>query len=313
MITIAHIINPVSANDNADLFEIQKTTIQSIINAKNYASRKIDIALHTAQYEDAIGCIPNDFKINNNLERTVCDVHTFTKKRKLPLIKDILDNLYKHTKADYLIYTNTDIALMPFFYETVAEYINQGYDAFIINRRRILNAFENKEQLNSMYAEVGKTHTGYDTFVFKRSLYEKFILKDMCVGVPHVGNDLFYNIFCFAEKPKLFTDKHLTFHVGMELYKEWAEKEYVDFNKQELNNLIKELKPKLSIEKFPGSELSFLSRHFKWLMNPTFHYPTMLSLDIKQVGRKRNKTREVERKSLKQKYLNWLVKHINFD
>ena len=142
--------------------------------------------------------------------------------------------------------------------------------------------------------------------------FEKFVLKDLCIGIPKAGNDLFYNIFCFADNPKLFTDKHLTIHIGMELTKEWGDAEYRNHNEKEFKSLIIDLAPFIDITKFPGSELIFLKRHFKWLMNPTFHYPTMLKADLKQLGKKRKRKEKVSR-SFKEKYFEWLINYINFD
>ena len=312
MRSIAHIINPVSAADNAELFRIQEITFTSIVNAKEYSKGRVDVKTYVTQYEDAQSIAPADFKMLANLNRSVSDISAFKIPRKLPLIKDILDMLYANTDAEYLIYTNLDICLMPQFYLTVNDYINNGCDAFVINRRRISGNYNSPSQLEQMYSEIGKEHTGYDTFVFKRTHYEKFIMKNMCLGIPLVGNDLFYNIFCFAENPKLFTDKHLTFHIGMELYKEWGDDEHNKHNQQEFLFLMKDVAPFIDITKFPGANLNLFSRHFKWLMNPTFHYPTMFIADLKQLGKKRRPA-EKERKTMKQRYVEWLLKRINFD
>lgn len=313
MTSFAHIINPVSQVEHAELFHAQQTTFNSILKAKSSTPGDIRVDLHTTQYSTDGNYIPAGFSINHNLQRSVCDVAQFLKKRKLPVLKDILDSLYEHSSAEYLVYTNLDICLMPFFYETINEYVKQGHDAFIINRRRISSIYEKGKDLSLMYAEAGKTHTGYDTFVFKRELYPQFVLKNICIGAPMSGNDLFYNIFCFAQNPKLFTDKHLTFHIGMDLYKEWAGAEYERHNQKEMLAIIKELTPKLSIAKFPGAELGFFKRHFKWLMNPTLHYPTMAKLDLKDLGRKKVRVNNDPQKTFKARYLEWLVKRINFD
>ncbi len=103
----------------------------------------------------------------------------------------------------------------------------------MINRRRIKSTLNRAEDLDKIYSEVGKDHIGYDMFIFKRSLFPKFILNNTCIGIPFVGNDLFYNLFCFAEKPVLLTDKHLTFHIGLELLKDWGSNELKKHNYKE--------------------------------------------------------------------------------
>ncbi len=65
------------------------------------------------------------------------DCGRFAVPRKLPLIKDILGRLYDASDAEYFIYTNVNIGLMPNFYVAVNAIIESGYDAFVINRRTI--------------------------------------------------------------------------------------------------------------------------------------------------------------------------------
>lgn len=313
MPSFAHIINPVSAADNSELHNLQKITFDSILRAKAFCGADLSVKIYTTQYQDARESIPSEFTILEDLSRTVASAYSFEKSRKLPMIKDILEILNKNSNADYFIYTNLDICLMPQFYSAINDFIKNGHDAFVINKRRISGKYDSSSQLDLMYSEVGAVHTGYDTFVFSRKVYEKFILKDMCVGIPLAGNDLFYNIFCFAENPKLFTDQHLTFHIGMELVKEWGDADYAAHNKKEFLSLIKEITPFINIAKFPGAELNFFSRHFKWLMNPTFHYPTMFSADMKQLNVERNPRKEKEKRTFKQKYLEKLIRYVNFD
>lgn len=313
MATFAHIINPVSANENAELYRVQQITFRSFVKAKDYAKGKVDVKIYTTQFKDSKFEIPSDFIISKDLTRSVSDIANFNIPRKLPLIKDVLDILYELSDADYLIYSNLDISLMPHFYCAVNDYVNIGYDAFVINRRRVSKKYNSADQLDLIYSEIGGVHTGYDTFVFKRSLYKKFIMKNLCLGIPKACNDLFYNIFCFAENPRLFTDKHLTIHIGMELYKEWGTADYNAHNDKEFKLLVNELAPFIDSSKFPGGDLNIFFRHFKWLMNPTFHYPTMLKADLKQLGKKKKKAECRPHQSFKQRYLEWLIKYINFD
>ena len=71
MLSIAHIINPVSAADNQDLHLIQKITFGSIVKAKEYSGNDLSINIYTTQYADARGAIPSDFTILEDLSRTV--------------------------------------------------------------------------------------------------------------------------------------------------------------------------------------------------------------------------------------------------
>lgn len=308
----AHIVNTVSPADNASLASVQRLTLETLLAARAQANGKLEVELLSAQFENARTFLPEVIRATSDLKECAADRKDLNTKLKLPLLKEILSKLNESKDATHFVYSNLDICVMPFFYETIASYVEKGHDAIVINRRRIAASYLNEKDLNQMYAEAGKSHTGYDCFVFSRELLSKLILKDIFIGTPPSGNDLFYNIFTFAKNPILFTEKHLTFHAGMDLYKEWGDAGVNVFNQQQFLLLLKELKPSMDISKFPGANYGFFKRHFIWLMNPTFHYPTMMSLDFKQLARKRKKPVKNETPGGKSKYLEWLVRKVNF-
>lgn len=312
MTSFAHIINVVSENENKALAEIQKLTLASFQKAKAYSGTTHNIKQLVCYHKDHKVNTDPSFEMLPPIEKSILDIGSFNNKRALPLLKDILELAYKNSTADYIIYSNADIGLMPQFYNAVADEIKKGHDAIVINRRRVKSTLNRVEDLDTIYSEVGKVHIGYDMFVFKRSLFEKFILSNTCIGIPFVGNDLFYNLFCFAEKPILLTDKHLTFHVGLELAKEWGSSELEKHNYNEFKKTTKALLAYMNITKFPGAELGFFKRHLKWLMNPTLSYPEMMKADFNQLGKKRDK-KVYDPNYKKQSYYEWLIKHINFD
>lgn len=310
MRSIAHIINPVKKDENHELSIAQPITFESLKRARSYTKDVVNVDLITSQYSEDRSVIPEYFTITDDLNRSVLDCGDFKVKRKLPLLKDILFIAYHTTNAEYLIYTNVDIGVMPQFYVAVNEIIDQGYDAFAINRRRVSKKYTSVKDLNQIYSEVGRMHNGYDCFVFKRELFPKFELGNVCVGIPHVSNTLFHNLICYSKKFKLFTDRHLTFHIGYELFKEWGDKSYLNHNKSEFLKVLTRLSKEMNIGNFPGAGYPFLVRHFKWLMNPTLHYPTLLKMDIKQRKQHREPIQHEKKESA---YREWLQKRIKLD
>ena len=310
MTTFSHIINPVTREENAELFAAQQITFKSILKARSYSAEQ-NVKLYSVSFFGSdLESVPNDFTQLPKLNRRISNIAQ-TKKNN-PILSDILQSALANCDSEYIVFTNLDIGLMPYFYEAISYYISLGHDAIIINRRRIKSRFNTVNNLEAIYAEAGKTHTGYDCFVIKKTVLQKFIFKNIAIGVPPAGNDVFYNIFAFAEKPVLFTEKHLTFHIGMELYKEWGDKEIYRHNYKEFYQLLKELKPNLKADHFPASDLGFFKRHFKWLMNPTLSYSELCTADLKQLGRKRSK-KVYDPNYKKQSYYEWLMKYINFD
>src|SRR5690554_6353663 len=122
MIKLTHIINPVNVSEASDLFVAQPVTFESMRRAKQFAANEIEVNLITTQYPEDHSIIPEFFTKTKDLDRSVLDFGAFDKQRKLPLLQDILDRAVDYdTEADYIVYTNVDIAVQPHFYS----FINQ--------------------------------------------------------------------------------------------------------------------------------------------------------------------------------------------
>jgi hypothetical protein len=241
----------------------------------------------------------------------VTQLHRFSVQRRLPLLSDILSECADSAAGDYIVFANTDICFVPHFYEAVDHFISKGHDALIINRRRVPQRFMNAP-LEVQMAHAGLDHLGFDCFVIKKTLIAQFFPAEVCMGVPPSGNDLFYNIFTFAGSPLLLTRMHLTWHIGVELVKEWGSGEYLSYNRSKWKKMLRALRSRMDISKFPGAGLGFFKRHYKWLMNPTFDYPTMFRLDMSQLGKKRKKYPDPEIHGMREKYHERLLSRVNF-
>lgn len=226
---LAHIVNPVVVGPSSDLFFAQPITFETMKAARRSAAGEVEVELFTTQYAEDRAIVPDGFRTTPDLERSVQDVGQFELKRKLPLLKDILDRLYAAADAEYLIYSNVDIALMPYFYSAVSSWIDEGLDALVINRRTISARYTACAQIPMMYAEVGRKHEGHDCFVFRREAYPRYALAQVCIGIPWVGRVLLWNLACHATKFQELTDEHLTFHVGSGNEKTLLESEYADY------------------------------------------------------------------------------------
>lgn len=308
--SFSHIVNPVGAHENAALYKTQRVTIESFGKAKAATVAGIEvesIAVVTPHNHDAGSFADKTVQ----LTRTVADVHKFQVPRNLPLVSDILDKGVAEATGEYIIYSNSDIVLTPWFYNCLSEFINRGHDALVVNRRRIPARLAD-QPYEVMLAHAGYAHNGYDCFVFKKSLYSKFLKTGICIGIPMAGNDIFYNIFTHAENPVLLANQHLTFHLGIDLVKNWGSEEYLTYNTGEFRTLLKSLRPAMSIARFPGSGLSFFKRHFRWLMNPTYDYRTMCALDFSQWSQPRPAVFPKQIPGVRHRYYEWLQRQVNF-
>jgi hypothetical protein len=216
MISLAHIINPFAETGASDLTIAQPITFETMSIAREFAKDMAEVNLFAVQFQgETRVALKEEFVRLPGLTRSVNDIKTFKIKRKLPLIKDILDALAEAAgRADYLIYTNVDIGLQPYFYSSIARFIEQGVDGFVINRRTIPDRYHDVGQIPLMYAEVGEPHPGYDCFVFRRDAYPQFKLGTICIGTAGIGRVMLANLVAYSSAFKEFRNEHLTFHIG---------------------------------------------------------------------------------------------------
>lgn len=278
MPTIAHIVNIFRPAETSDLKLAQEVTVASMLRAKQSSVRPNGITLLSANTLQDADMVPAGFVNTDPLQRNVTDLHQFERKMQLPILRDILDRAYHETRADYVIYSNADIGVQPHFYDAVLRFIEQGHDAFMINRRRIPEKFHSVGDLDAMLAERGKKHPGFDCFVFKRELYPKFSLADVCIGVPFIEITLSQNLFCFAENPKVFTDEHLTFHIGLEIFKGRAPRPYFNYNRKQYRQAIERIMPMLDSRKWTLGNALLPVRFIYWGLHPCF--PIRLALKL---------------------------------
>lgn len=257
-----------------------------MVVAKNFSIYKDQIIQCTTQFEEDLEIIPNFFVKLSNLERSVLDVNLHLKLKKLPLIKDVLNKIKEIEKCDYCVYTNVDIALMPQFYDVVFQYVNKGHDAIVINRRRLTKDYITIDELPLMYSDLGKSHPGFDCFVFKKELIDSFVLDEICVGISFLEAAMVHNIFSFAENPLFLPDAHLTFHLGMDVLVE-RNNDYYKHNRNVFFNVIyPKIKPFFSLKKFPYGTLNFPNRMIKWMLNPSLFSLNYLNLEKKNIFQK---------------------------
>ncbi len=239
---IAHIINPVVVRPDSDLYIAQPITFESMRIAQRQVVNKLTVDLLAIGYPEDQSIMPEGFIALSPFTRSVLDVATFNKQRNLPLLADIIDSLYKGSEADYCIYTNVDIGLQPNFYLAVLEIIEQGTDAFVINRRTISNRYTSVDELPQMWAEAGKPHRGWDCFIFARSLIPNFKLGNICVGMPRVGLALVANLVTYSRRFAEFREAHLTFHIGDDRKGKAPElSDYHEHNTRELMGILSAL------------------------------------------------------------------------
>jgi hypothetical protein len=237
---IAHLINPCVVSEASDLFVAQPITFESLRRARKSAEGRVLVDLLTAQFPEDRAIVPSDFFPTPDLDRSILNLGEFQANRKLPLFRDLLERLYDYSgDAEFLIYTNVDIAVQPEFYVEVDRLINQGLDAFVISRRTISKTYTQPTDIEFMYQEVGTPHPGHDCFVFAKELFSKFALGNACIGAAWFDKSLLWNMIVHATHFTAFNDLRLTFHLGDD--KRWKKSDSRELslhNKQQVTDLL---------------------------------------------------------------------------
>jgi hypothetical protein len=240
---IAHLINVTEITDakkSSYLHIAQPVTLATMLAAqKNAAPAEIELLAVKHQAEQV--SLPAGFRFAPDLDRYAWEVldslSALSFRRPLPLLQDILARFYETSDADYFIFTNLDIGLMPNFYIRVSQLIEQGHDALYINRRDLPK--ENAgiqidhHTLDHAYTLEGLKHPGLDCFVFKRNILPALNVGNVFVGYPPLGQVLKTQIDRHSQDPIWITDEKLTFHLGRD--KRWNKNDdpyYVENLKQ---------------------------------------------------------------------------------
>jgi len=250
---IAHIINPVgNLPASSDLTIAQPITLETMRRARAYATTEVEVDLFTAQFPEDHGAVPADFQKTPDLDRSVLDFGDFQKKRKLPLLRDILSRLYEKSDAEFFVYTNLDIALLPHFYLGVAALLRRGADSLIINRRTISKEWTETEDLPLMYAQVGEKHPGRDCFVWRRDVLPQFHMEHACIGTGGVGKVMLVNQVATATRFQEIADFHLTFHLGDD--RRWqadGPNDLLEYNQKELRKVVEFFRSRNALPEHP--------------------------------------------------------------
>jgi hypothetical protein len=172
---------------------------------------------------------PPSFVRAPELTRSVADLKAFASPRPLPLLFDILDRAAEFAGPDdYIIYTNADICLRPYFYRCIRDLIAHGFDAITVNRRTIGDRARYPVCSSLALAETGLDHRGFDCFVFPKVAYTDYVRSQTCIGRGGgMARSLLYNMVARAEYMVMLKNVALTYHFGND--RTWASAMYADY------------------------------------------------------------------------------------
>ena len=219
---IAHVVNLFTSPEGSDSRRIQEITLDTLRRAAEAAADSAQVELLSAQLEADRKIVPDFMTPTRDLDRTIQDRVVCSDKRRLPFIHDILQRACEATDADYIVYTNLDIAVYPSFYGFLAEACSEGIDALAVNRAQIPRAHDGVDVLHALSVdEILKLknrspHHGVDCVMFRRDKFPSWRNPEICVGYPPVGEYLQECVEYHAEHFVWFKDAIQTFHIGVD-------------------------------------------------------------------------------------------------
>jgi hypothetical protein len=224
-----HVINPAKVPPSSSLYLAQPVTFESIRVAKEFAAAQgVDVDLCAVNFPEDDEIVPEFFSRRKHLTRSVLDCGRFVTPRKLPLLADILEAGRSTSDAEFMIYTNADIAMVPHFYVTLDRLVQSGFDAFMVTRRTLSSEYKSPAELWRMYADLGETHPGDDCFICRRELSAQYELGEACIGIKYVARLFAFNLILHSERFEHFTNLHLTFHIGDDRI--WDDDRWIDYS-----------------------------------------------------------------------------------
>ncbi|NEO50759.1 MAG: hypothetical protein F6K55_44440 [Moorea sp. SIO4A3] len=242
-IGLHHLINPYYSSKEFDS-QTQTKALTSIERARQLSQYSENIKI-SAVYEPGQELLVDNFKpdYQSFIDRNVLDIRNFEIPCKLPLVFDILEAGVKNAKPDdFIVFTNTDIILAPYFYDAVIDLLQLGFDAITINRNTISKKQILIDSLAINMAEKGRYHPGYDCLIFSVKNFKNFVTNQACLGRRAVMLGLVHNLVYFSKQMLMLKKANLTFHIGDD--RSWCDhkyKDYTDFNISEINLMLEKL------------------------------------------------------------------------
>ncbi|MES2632433.1 MAG: hypothetical protein V4669_05645 [Pseudomonadota bacterium] len=214
--TFTHLINPVFKPPGHELSVAQPVTFASMDRARQHFAQETGghVRVICAIYDEDEPLVPPFAEGVIRLRKSFRDVVASGEAPKLPLVQELLDGAGPIASGEYIVFSNIDIALMPNFYTAAAAYLASGYDNLVINRRTILPAPSQLNNLDLLYSLAGNPHPGYDCFVFRIADLQRFAMGNLVVGLPGFDWIMALNLWYRGGRNLGLYDHHLTFHIG---------------------------------------------------------------------------------------------------
>ncbi len=267
MIRFFHIINPYLCPPATEAFLVQERTLESLVAAEKFAEGVVDVnfIVRTDPRDGDLRAKLN-LPINSTLKalkRFSFDVGDFEVPKSLPLLADMFDVDVAAEEGCYVVYTNMDICVTPFFYTECARILRDGCECMVINRRTVEKQYLNLP-LTQGFTALSQNHPGHDCFVFPAAFLRTARLPDSILGIGYVFRPMLLNcILHFAEHFREFDNYYMTMHFGDDMdWKDPRYADYLEYNKTQLINTWRGFSSEIEVAARHPYVAALLKKHF---------------------------------------------------
>jgi hypothetical protein len=211
-----HLLNVYAKKGRKTLDQEQTQVLESLREAQQvYARQGGQVSFVAACEESERQLVPAEFAVKTCIRRRANELPEFRSLPPLPFLFDVLAAARAETTKphEFVVYTNFDIVVQPFFFQFLDYFIGRGFDALIVTRRTV-DAVSLEAPLFIAQSDVGKPHPGMDCFVFPREWLESFTTNTAITGAGLVMRSLLYNLVAKAQRLLFLCSAHLTLHYG---------------------------------------------------------------------------------------------------
>ena len=204
-----HIVPGLDSSAPAGLQGEFGLTVRSLEIASEWAKKlKHDVRVVVANFHHEPSAVTHSFERIPVLTADAQEI--FPSLPRLPFLKDALR---LQVQSDWVIYSQADIIVAPFFYERIATEIDKGFSSFSINRRTVKRVEGASDPLAEIWSQVGISHKGTDCVVMPVETYQKMVVLDTVIGLLGLGRTLLLNMAVNDVASKRVKDWGLTFHI----------------------------------------------------------------------------------------------------
>lgn len=178
----------------------QNVAVQSLAHLKNIFPDNLE--LYNLQFVDEHSTFTDYYpELNTEFKLTVSSkTYQPDSHKKLPVISEILVKGFSVSQADYVVYVNSDVILLP----RLIEYImKEKPDCMAGPRLDIQNIDSFQDVLDEKVVPVRNEIAGYDFFVFEKNWfnqYKKYFISKFVIGKPLFDVDYAGLIVLFGKK-----------------------------------------------------------------------------------------------------------------